>query len=85
MNAEPTVLIYDEIAWDDMLGSDPAVKAAPAELVEKAKKLGARRKKLANGRCRNHGRMSTGPRTPEGRRRALMNLKQFRRLGSVPK
>lgn len=23
---------------------------------------------LANGRCRNHGGLSTGPRTPEGRR-----------------
>jgi hypothetical protein len=33
---------------------------------------------LANGRCRNHGGLSTGPRTPEGRARALMNLKPFR-------
>ncbi len=36
------------------------------------------RKALQNRRCRNHGGMSTGPRTPEGRRRALANLKQFR-------
>jgi hypothetical protein len=35
-------------------------------------------KALANGRCRNHGGMSTGPRTPEGRARSLANLKQFR-------
>ena len=27
------------------------------------------RQSLANGRCRNHGGMSTGPRTAEGRRR----------------
>ncbi len=36
------------------------------------------RKALRNGRCRNHGGMSTGPRTPEGRLRALANLRQFR-------
>ena len=33
---------------------------------------------LANGKCRNHGGMSTGPRTPEGRLRALRNLTQYR-------
>ena len=38
-----------------------------------------RRKKLANGRCRNHGGLSTGPRTEAGRARALQNLRQFRR------
>ena len=35
-------------------------------------------KGMKNGRCRLHGGMSTGPRTPEGRLRALRNLKQFR-------
>jgi hypothetical protein len=35
-------------------------------------------KALANGRCRLHGGLSTGPRTEEGRRRALGNLKQFK-------
>lgn len=29
-------------------------------------------------RCRFHGGMSTGPRTPEGQKRALANLAQFR-------
>ena len=33
---------------------------------------------LANGRCRNHGGMSAGPKTTEGKARALANLKQFR-------
>ena len=28
-----------------------------------------------NGRCKNHGGLSTGPRTLEGRKRALANLK----------
>jgi len=34
-------------------------------------------KPLANGRCRNHGGMSTGPKTDEGKARALANLKQY--------
>jgi hypothetical protein len=33
-----------------------------------------------NGRCRMHGGLSTGPRTPEGRARALSNLRQYRLL-----
>ena len=37
-------------------------------------------KALANGRCKNHGGLSTGPKTPEGKAKALANLKQFRNL-----
>jgi len=33
-----------------------------------------------NGRCKNHGGLSTGPRTAEGKARALANLKK-RRVG----
>jgi hypothetical protein len=40
-------------------------------------------KALANGRCKNHGGMSTGPRTPEGKARALANLKQFKNRQSA--
>ncbi len=40
-----------------------------------------KRKGLPNGRCRNHGGMSTGAKTPEGKRRALANLRQFRTQG----
>jgi hypothetical protein len=36
-------------------------------------------KALANGRCRLHGGLSTGPKTPEGKARALGNLKRYRR------
>jgi hypothetical protein len=36
-----------------------------------------RMKALANGRCRLHGGLSTGPKTKEGKQKALMNLKQF--------
>ena len=36
---------------------------------------------LANGRCRNHGGMSTGPKTAEGKAKSLANLKQFRSVG----
>ena len=34
-------------------------------------------KAMKNGRCRNHGGLSTGPKTPEGKARALANLKQY--------
>ena len=37
-----------------------------------------KRAALANHRCRNHGGLSCGPRTPEGRRRSLSCLKQLR-------
>ena len=33
------------------------------------------RNRPRNGRCRMHGGLSTGPRTPEGRARALANLR----------
>jgi hypothetical protein len=33
---------------------------------------------LENGRCRHHGGLSTGPKTPEGRAQALANLRQNR-------
>ncbi len=46
---EPTVLIYDEIEWDDVLRTAKPGTAPPRELVEQAKKTGARRKKLAKG------------------------------------
>jgi hypothetical protein len=51
------------------------------------RRCGARRKRdgqpclakpLANSRCKLHGGMSTGPKTAEGRVRALANLKQNR-------
>ena len=35
------------------------------------------RKALENGRCPNHGGLSTGPKTREGKLRALANLRQF--------
>lgn len=36
-------------------------------------------------RCRWHGGLSTGPRSDEGRLRALANLKQYRQQDSVPR
>jgi hypothetical protein len=38
-----------------------------------------RAKALDNGRCRNHGGMSTGPKTPEGKAKSLANLIQYRK------
>jgi hypothetical protein len=37
-----------------------------------------------NGRCKFHGGMSTGPKTPEGRARSLANLRQARRAAPNP-
>ncbi len=39
---------------------------------------GCRARALANGRCKYHGGLSTGPKTLKGKARALTNLKQFR-------
>ena len=49
MVEDPTVLIYAEIEWDDVLRSAAPGTAPPKELVAEAKKTGARRKKLARG------------------------------------
>ena len=49
MSEHPTVLIYDEIEWDDVLRNARPGQAPPKELVAQAKKTGARRKKLARG------------------------------------
>ncbi len=49
MAAAPTVLIYKEIEWDDPLRSARPELAPPVELVAKAKRSGARRKKLLKG------------------------------------
>ena len=49
MADDPTVLIYREIEWDNPLQTAAPGKAPPRELVEQAKKTGARRKKLAQG------------------------------------
>ena len=32
---------------------------------------------LGNGRCRNHGGLSTGAKTPEGKAKSLSKLKQY--------
>jgi len=35
-----------------------------------------KRKAMLNGRCPNHGGLSTGPKTAKGKKRALANLVQ---------
>lgn len=49
MSREPTVLIYDRIDWDDVRRTAPPGAAPPEALVARAKKSGARRKKLVRG------------------------------------
>lgn len=34
---------------------------------------------MANGRCKLHGGLSTGPKTADGKARALANLRQYRK------
>ena len=76
--------------WDEIraLKPDDNLKGVAERILEQVQsRCGAQtrqgrpcqRKKLANGRCRNHGGMSTGPRTAAGRARALQNLRQYRR------
>ena len=45
----PTVLIYDEIEWDNVAKTAKPGSAPPRELVEQAKRTGARRKKVVQG------------------------------------
>jgi quercetin dioxygenase-like cupin family protein len=49
MAEEPTVLIYEQIDWDDVLRNARPGTEPPKELVAQGKKSGARRKKLARG------------------------------------
>jgi len=57
----------------------PTPRKRPAKCGAFARSTGepCNRKALANGRCRNHGGMSTGPKTAGGKAKALANLKQF--------
>jgi len=41
--------------------------------------LPCRAKALENGRCRNHGGLSTGPKTAEGKLKSILNLKNVKR------
>ncbi len=45
----PVLLHYREIEWDRPLETSEPGKAPPVELVEKAEKTGARRKKIVRG------------------------------------
>ena len=52
----PSFFLLDEIEWSDEKGSN-----APRELVEEAKKKGAKRKFLARGEGSFHSQMSSFP------------------------
>ena len=51
------------------LGNQQLIQVAPARCGAYARTTGnpCQAKALTNGRCKNHGGMSTGPKTPEGR------------------
>lgn len=78
----------DYLAWT-LKSRRAAIKVVAAvnrrvrEKAAKGERCGAKTRKgtsclckaMANGRCKLHGGMSTGPRTVKGKRRALANLK----------
>jgi len=48
----------------------------PKKIMQKIPQI-FRSKTMKKGCCKLHGGLSTGPKTPEGKARALVNLKQF--------
>jgi hypothetical protein len=78
---DPVLRAY---SWIQRVQANEA--AASARNAARLRSCGARRKRdgqlctakpLANGRCKFHGGMSTGPKTTEGRLRALANLRHL--------
>jgi hypothetical protein len=57
----------------------PGRKKQPCE-ARTQRGTACRCKALANGRCRLHGGLSTGPKTLRGKLKALQNLRQYRPL-----
>ncbi len=49
MPGDPTLFIYEQIEWDDVLRTARPGTEPPRSLVDQAKKTGARRKRLATG------------------------------------
>ena len=54
----------------NVLGNQQLIQVAPARCGAYARSTGnpCQAKALTNGRCKNHGGMSTGPKTTEGRK-----------------
>ncbi len=79
-------------AYDWILRVHANWAARDARKAARLRRCGAKRKRdggpciarpLASGRCKVHGGMSTGPRMPEGRARAMANLRQHRGGGQA--
>ena len=65
--ASAKIMTYSKIDWDNPLKSAPVGLAPPKELVEEAKKVGARRKKLVKGEAgffMNRSLLPAGYRVP---------------------
>ena len=59
--SSPSILKYASIDWDDPLASSSAGTAPPRALVEEARRVGARRKKLVRGEAGFHMNRSQLP------------------------
>ena len=82
-SAPLSLLLMQSYDWILRVQANQA--AGEARAVARLRQCGARRKRdgsyciakpLVNGRCKFHGGMSRGPKTAEGRLRALANLRQ---------
>ena len=60
------------------LGNQQLIQVAPARCGAYARTTGnpCQAKAMTNGRCKNHGGMSTGPKTPEGRQAIAQATRQ---------
>ncbi len=70
MAESPHVFIYDQLEWDDPLSALDPDKRPPMQLVDQARKLGAKRKKIVRGEggfFMNRSVMEKGFRVPTHR------------------
>jgi quercetin dioxygenase-like cupin family protein len=67
MSDAPSVFHWDQLDWDDPLSGVPKEQMPPKELVEKARRGGAKRKKIVRGEAgffMNRSQMAAGFRVP---------------------
>ncbi len=79
------MMAYAHISYREAVAKVVAANKVARDTPLRGERCGARTRRatscmckaMANGRCKYHGGMSTGPKTEEGRRNAMANLKPF--------